>query len=63
MEKRSTCTPRRRAAQKWPNSCTKIDPPKNSTTSTTEPRLEIIEWKRSVDMPDYSCGDESNEGR
>ena len=48
MEKRSTSTPRRRAARKWPNSWTKIEPPKKITTRKIDQMLEKAAARSSM---------------
>jgi hypothetical protein len=46
MEKRSTSTPRRRAARKCPSSWTKIEPPKKMTTRKIDQMLKKTEERR-----------------
>jgi hypothetical protein len=47
MEKRSTFTPRRRAARKWPISWTKIDRPRRRIARAKVQRLEKTEESSS----------------
>ena len=50
MEKRNTLTPRRRATQKWPNSCTVIKTPRATLNETMVSSNESMAYPNKANI-------------